>query len=465
EIPGEAIPYRESTALLETAEPARIFPDDTTLAGVLPGDRSSIRSGFRSVNRNPRVSWTIWALIGWGPGALLVLLWRGMGWRNAVSLVRRARPLTAGCWRTTADGLLGGRRRYPRPRLLCSDDIEVPALFGFWRPVLLVPRHALDWSPLRIHATLLHELAHLKRGDTWNLLLVQIACLLHWLNPLAWILAQKLSVERERAADDYALNRGVKVSDYAEHLLAASRQAATRRAHPALNVLSMARGTDFKERVLSVLDPATTRRASLLHSGMVALLIVTTVVSLAALQPWEPTGRLLAQPASATADRVSSVNDDQQISGLLFAVIDMGQEIKDLGDRTADRITSPMARYVVDQYYEQRVDVAERRIESMALDMQDDETVTRAREMLDYICKFYLQIGLDSLDELEGSRGRPVLKQVLLDYCEEMKRWSEAELTRLERHRQSSDLVRARMQLFDRLHDFSHFGQEQIRNR
>ncbi|MFH1841895.1 MAG: hypothetical protein ABIF77_01695, partial [bacterium] len=115
EIPGEAIPYRESTALLETATPARIFPDDTTLAGVLPGDRSSVRS----VNRNPRVSWTIWALIGWGTGALLVLLWQGMGWLNAVSLVRRARPLTAGCWRTTADGLLGGRRRYPRPRLLC----------------------------------------------------------------------------------------------------------------------------------------------------------------------------------------------------------------------------------------------------------------------------------------------------------------------------------------------------------
>ena len=73
------------------------------------------------------------------------------------------------------------------------------------RPLILLPTGAEDWSAGRWRAVLLHELAHLKRRDHfWNLVgFVSLG--LHWFNPLAWHAHRRLSLERERAADDWVL--------------------------------------------------------------------------------------------------------------------------------------------------------------------------------------------------------------------------------------------------------------------
>jgi hypothetical protein len=52
---------------------------------------------------------------------------------------------------------------------------------------------------------LVHELAHLVRGDIWTNWLLLLARLLHWFNPVAWWAIRQTLAEREAACDDFAL--------------------------------------------------------------------------------------------------------------------------------------------------------------------------------------------------------------------------------------------------------------------
>ena len=103
--------------------------------------------------------------------------------------------------------------------------------FGVLRPTVLLPEEARTWSGERRRVVLLHELAHVLRGDAATHLLARTALALHWWNPLAWTMWREFLKERERATDDLVLGAGTAASDYAGHLLEIARtmQVAPRR--------------------------------------------------------------------------------------------------------------------------------------------------------------------------------------------------------------------------------------------
>src|SRR5262249_11863974 len=109
---------------------------------------------------------------------------------------RLASALEAACLQ------IGIRRAVP---LLIHPDRSIPRVWGVLRYRLLIPVTALHWSDEQLRSVLLHELAHIKRGDTMAQPLAQVACALHWFNPLAWWAARRLGVECERACDDLVL--------------------------------------------------------------------------------------------------------------------------------------------------------------------------------------------------------------------------------------------------------------------
>lgn len=92
------------------------------------------------------------------------------------------------------------------PRLLVTDAVRAPSLFGILRPVILLPRQvAAGRDAAALKLILLHELAHLKRRDLWAQILSSCVIALHWFNPLVWIAARRLRAEAEMAADAHAL--------------------------------------------------------------------------------------------------------------------------------------------------------------------------------------------------------------------------------------------------------------------
>ena len=106
-----------------------------------------------------------------------------------------------------------------RANVRLSNKITMPMVWGFLRPVILLPVDADQWQTERLRAVLLHELAHIKRWDWTMLIVAQIMCTVYWFNPLVWFAAHWMRIEAEQACDDQVLNAGYQSTDYAQHLL------------------------------------------------------------------------------------------------------------------------------------------------------------------------------------------------------------------------------------------------------
>lgn len=134
---------------------------------------------------------------------------------GTVILLLRAIFDFAAAWR-----LVRRARHGPAPDVLMVDRNISPLAWCFGRPSVILPLEAETWPPDRLRSVLLHERAHLARGDGWWLTLARVGVALHWWNPLVWWAWRQLRIEMERACDDTALASGdVDAADYAEHLV------------------------------------------------------------------------------------------------------------------------------------------------------------------------------------------------------------------------------------------------------
>jgi beta-lactamase regulating signal transducer with metallopeptidase domain len=88
-----------------------------------------------------------------------------------------------------------------------SDAVDAPSVIGFFHPAVVVPRSL--WNELAANdmkQIILHEMAHLDRGDDWTNLLQKLMRALSPLNPaLVWA-ERHLCREREQACDDAVLD-------------------------------------------------------------------------------------------------------------------------------------------------------------------------------------------------------------------------------------------------------------------
>lgn len=258
----------------------------------------------------------------WAVGALLILARLGVGIARTRAIVRRADaapewgPAIARAERVTAF----------RAVVAATDELDGPAVAGFFASVVLVPRGSAAWTEERRHAVLLHEIAHVRHADCLVHLVAQIACAVHWINPLAWMALRRLRIERELAADDAVIAAGACASRYAEDLLSLAGFTAGRDAPP--GALGMAERSELSMRIIAILASGPPRRP--LSRAATAGLVSATAATLFAVACATPTqgapeaerGPSLAaegaprSPLSTIDPRLQAVADEELDQGL-----------------------------------------------------------------------------------------------------------------------------------------------------
>jgi HEAT repeat protein/beta-lactamase regulating signal transducer with metallopeptidase domain len=210
----------------------------------------------------------------WAIGTLAVLAYAFSGAVGAWLLRRSATPVHAP-WVEEAQTLAEVFEIAGVITIVESKAIAMPMVCGVWHPLIVVPPSASEWSDERRRVVVLHELAHIKRRDCLTQAVAQIVCAVYWFNPIVWLAARRLRVERERACDDFVLAAGEKGADYAAHLLDIAQTVRPSRV-PAMAGLAMARPSQLEGRLLAILNPAI-RRSSALHTRLASLGVVMVV--------------------------------------------------------------------------------------------------------------------------------------------------------------------------------------------
>lgn len=142
-------------------------------------------------------------------------------------------------------------------RVLQSEQIAVPMVWGIRNGTLLLPTAAETWSDEDLRGTLIHELAHLQRLDYFSLTLINLVSVLLWFHPQIWSARSRALAEGERACDDLVVRAGELPSGYASHLLQVARLMPRRDPHAAL--LAMSRPSQLEGRMYAILSTSVNR--------------------------------------------------------------------------------------------------------------------------------------------------------------------------------------------------------------
>ena len=351
-LPARAAPTDAALSQTQSA-PSQNSPATTTAsdpmatasAGVYGSASAPATNRMRDVIESVSPAWPMWlGLLIWGAVAIGIT---GALATSAVAVRRIVRPHH----HSTPPP---GARRCPRsltrlglgtpPRLLVSPDIKMPFACGVITPAIVLPAECHGWSLDRRQSVLLHELAHVRRGDLVGHMLGRLVCALYWFHPLVWMAAKRLRSESERACDDLAVSCGTRATDYAEHLL--DIVTSVRTTGTPVVALAMARRKEFEGRLLAILDPDL--RHSTPFGCQSAALITVLALSASLVAAAAPVPRVIAAQSAAVTKVVPTrsapaplANAPLASAPLASAPIAQETHTRDVAPTTTPRPISP----------------------------------------------------------------------------------------------------------------------------
>ena len=235
------------------------------------------------------------ALAIWAAGAVVMLLRLACNAWRVIQLRRAAFPIANGRIRALFAEVTGQLAPHRPPLLLVSSRAVTPLAVGFGRPAVILPERLLGiLSENELRDILIHELAHLRRGDQRIMLLQELAAALYW--PIVPIHA--LNRELQRAREELCDNVVIAGRDpliYGETLLhVAELLVGNRRMEAAIGFVG-AQG-ELERRISGLIDPARNTRTTTGRKAtcVVMLLFAAAGATLSALR---------FAPSAAAAER------------------------------------------------------------------------------------------------------------------------------------------------------------------
>jgi bla regulator protein BlaR1 len=210
-----------------------------------------VAAGYRVIPAVPQRSWPslpVLLFAGWTIGAVLFLLPVVIGRRQIRSLLRSGLPWRHGQSVAELIALDAGIRR--RVDVLLHEAVSGPMTCGIVHPAIVLPQDAESWNEEDLNRAIVHELEHVRRGDSMSRSLARLACAAYWFHPLVWTAWRALVLEAERSCDDAVL-RCSEATAYADQLVGLAKRLSTARRSP---LLAMANRADLTTRVTAVLD-------------------------------------------------------------------------------------------------------------------------------------------------------------------------------------------------------------------
>jgi len=148
----------------------------------------------------------LWFVEAWFGGVLLLSLRPAVGFLLIERMrMKKGAPVTRVLHARCLE--LQRRLRLSRVVQYCESlQLQAPAVVGWFRPVVLLPVSALTGlSVQQLELVIAHELAHVKRLDSFvNLFQIAAETLLFY-HPAVWWLSKKIRAERENCCDDVAI--------------------------------------------------------------------------------------------------------------------------------------------------------------------------------------------------------------------------------------------------------------------
>ena len=225
------------------------------------------------------VTWQGWVFLGWLAGVVvmgLLLVQRAI---FVLGLVAQAKGV---------NGLMGDTLKYCCGRMGVKGEIGLkvsanatsPAVCGLFRPVILVPQDLgpnLGAAGLRV--VLMHELAHIRRGDLWVNLVQTVLQIVYFYNPLLWVANAVIRRVREQAVDEAVqVAMGERAGEYPETLVRVAKLAFERPALSLRLIGVVESKSTLEGRVRRMLERPLPKSAKLGFLGLAMILVIGSIL-------------------------------------------------------------------------------------------------------------------------------------------------------------------------------------------
>ncbi len=212
-------------------------------------------------------SWMSWAIMVYLAGVSAMLIWSVMDWCKIMHII------------------LSGNKIACQGYVLVTSSRKACTPFSWGRYIVMSKS---DYDKPNRHIILAHENVHIALHHWVDLLLAQMAIVLNWFNPAAWLLRNELRLTHEYQADAGIADTGISTYDYQMFLInrAAGRRLASladslNHSNLSKRITMMMKKSNQKSGLwrIAVLLPATLGSAILLSSSAMAGIIQSTEVA------------------------------------------------------------------------------------------------------------------------------------------------------------------------------------------